>query len=112
MTNEYTIKIRSQQPPQVFIGGSLAGGKVVSISDDMPDSVSLAWLAERFPSYSKETIRKQLEPIKKGSAGKAIYDRVAAYQLLSNAQKGLVDHEKTSDLRQIYAKIPQALYFW
>lgn len=87
MTNEYTIKIRSQQPPQVFIGGSLAGGKVVSISDDMPDSVSLAWLAERFPSYSKETIRKQLEPIKQGSAGKAIYDRVAAYQLLSNAPK-------------------------
>ena len=87
MTNEYTIKIRSQQPPQVFIGGSLAGGKVVSISDDMPDSVSLAWLAERFPSYSKETIRKRLELINQGTTGKAVYDRVAACELLSGVKK-------------------------
>lgn len=85
MLNEYVIRIRSQQPPQIFIGGSLAGGKVVSIADDMPDTVSVAWLSERYPAFSKETIRKRLEPIKQGSAGKAIYDRVAACELLNGA---------------------------
>ena len=87
MTNEYTIKIRSLQPPKIFIGGSLAGGKVVSISDDMPDYVDVAWLSERYPIISKETIRKRLELIKQGTTGKAIYDRVAACELLSNATK-------------------------
>ena len=87
MTNEYTIKIRSHEPPKIFIGGSLAGGKVVSISDDMPDTVSVAWLSERYPSISKETIRKRLELIKQGTTGKAIYDRVAACELLSGVKK-------------------------
>lgn len=86
MLNEYVIRIRSQQPPQVFIGSSLAGGKVVSIADDMPDTVSVAWLSERYPAFSKQTIRAKLEPIKQGLAGnKAIYDRVAACELLSGA---------------------------
>lgn len=85
MLNEYVIRIRSQQPPQVFIGSSLAGGKVVSIADDMPDTVSVAWLSERYPAFSKQTIRAKLEPIKQGSSGKAFYDRVAACELLSGA---------------------------
>lgn len=87
MTNEYTIKIRSIEPPKIFIGGSLAGGKVVSISDDMPDYVDVSWLSERYPIISKETIRKRLELIKQGSTGKAIYDRVAACELLSGVKK-------------------------
>lgn len=87
MINEYVIRIRSQQPPQVFIGSRLAGGKVVSIADDMPDTVSVAWLSERYPAFSKQTIRAKLELIKQGSAGKAFYDREAACELLSGAIK-------------------------
>lgn len=87
MTNEYTIKIRSHEPPKIFIGGSLAGGKVVSISDDMPDYVDVAWLSERYPAFSKQTIRAKLEVIKQGSTGKSIYDRVAACELLSGVKK-------------------------
>ena len=87
MTNEYTIKIRSQQPPKIFIGGSLAGGEVVSISNDMPNYVDVAWLSERYQSISKETIRKRLELINQGTTGKAVYDRVAACGLLSGVKK-------------------------
>lgn len=84
---EYLIRIRSDQPPRVFLGDNVAGGEVVAVVDDNPVMVDIAWLLLRFPAMSRDTIRARLADIKQGTGKKCMYDRVQAMSLLAAKPK-------------------------
>lgn len=80
--NRYCIEILSDTPPKLFIGDSVAGGQVVAIKSDEPDTVSASWLSEK-TGLSKSTITAKLGTIAQGTDGKKMYARLPALHLLS-----------------------------
>lgn len=83
--NKYSIEIVSETPPRLFIGDSIAGGKVVAIKSDEPEFVSTAWLANK-TGLSKSTITDKLKTLAIGE-GKFTYPRTQALQLLQHGTK-------------------------
>lgn len=80
--NRYSIEILSDAPPRLFIGDVVAGGQVVAIKSDEPDTVSASWLSEK-TGLSKSTITAKLSSIAQGTDGKKMYARLQALHLLS-----------------------------
>lgn len=83
--NRYCIEILSDTPPRLFIGDSVAGGQVVAIKSDEPDTVSASWLSEK-TGLSKSTITAKLASIAQGS-GKKMYARQTALQMLGSTKQ-------------------------
>lgn len=79
--NRYCIEIIADSPPRLFVGDKIAGGQVVGVRSDEPDSVSASWLANK-TGLSKSTITNKLTTIAQGGDGKRIYPRMQALQLL------------------------------
>lgn len=80
--NRYSIEILSDTPPRLFIGDVVAGGQVVAIKSDEPDTVSASWLSDK-TGLSKSTITAKLATIAQGTDGKKMYSRLTALHLLS-----------------------------
>lgn len=80
--NRYCIEILSDTPPRLFIGDVVAGGQVVAIKSDEPDTVSASWLSDK-TGLSKSTITAKLSAIAQGTDGKKMYSRLQALHLLS-----------------------------
>lgn len=88
--NRYCIEILSDTPPRLFIGDVVAGGQVVAIKSDEPDTVSASWLSDK-TGLSKSTITAKLANIAQGTNGKKMYSRLQALTILKNdkqKQKG------------------------
>lgn len=86
--NRYSIEILSDTPPRLFVGDVVAGGQVVAIKSDEPDTVSASWLSDK-TGLSKSTITAKLANIAQGTNGKKMYSRLQALTMLKNdKQKG------------------------
>jgi hypothetical protein len=84
MMNKYIVVIESTKPPQLFLGDSLAGGKVVELkAEELPHRVTAAWLAQRF-NLSRKTIIEKVGLLNKGDQNKHLYDPKEVMPLLEN----------------------------
>lgn len=81
--NRYCIEIICDSPPKLLIGDTIAGGQVVGVRSDEPDSVSALWLSNK-TGLSKSTITTKLAVIAQGSKGKRFYPRLQALAMLSD----------------------------
>lgn len=79
---KYNLSLESDNPPEIFVGQNLAGGKVVKIEAEEKKTVSASELACIY-NYSAETIRKKLAGLNIGSAGKFQYPTREAHAILS-----------------------------
>ncbi len=81
---KYTIEIVSDIPPRLFLGDTIAGGKITAIkcANDEPQFVSAKYLAEKLGIH-RSTVTNKCREINKGTEGKAIYDREQAIILLT-----------------------------
>jgi hypothetical protein len=82
--NKYIVVIESSKPPQLFLGDSIAGGKVVELkAEELPRRVTAAWLSERF-NLSRKTIIEKIGIYNKGDENKHLYDPNEVMPLLEN----------------------------
>lgn len=82
--NKYIVVIESKNPPQVFLGDTLAGGKVIELkAQDLPNRVTAAWLSEKF-NLSRKTIIEKVGIYNKGDANKHLYDPKEVVPILEN----------------------------
>ena len=91
--NKYSIEIVSDAPPRLFIGDSIAGGKVIAIKDDNPSLVTVSWLAERY-GLSANTIGAKLSSIAQGTSGKRLYPRLQAMAILDSENQRKVGRKR------------------
>ena len=84
---KYKVTFESDVPPQIMLGQTLFGGKVVGLEmEKVPTLVSVSWLVEKY-GFAKTTIIKKLEGYNQGTNGKHLYDSKIAMLILSNPQK-------------------------
>ena len=82
--SKYTVVIDSDKPPQIYLGDILAGGKVIELkSEELPNRVTAAWLAERF-NLSRKTIIDKVGIFNKGDDNKHLYDPKEVMPILEN----------------------------
>lgn len=91
--NRYCIEIVADVPPRVYIGDSIAGGKVVAIKDDSPQMVTTKWLVERY-GLSANTIADKLSAIAQGTVGKRLYPRLQAIAILDGENQRKVGRKR------------------
>jgi hypothetical protein len=71
---KYIITVESERPPQLFLGDTIGGAKIISLKrEEYPDLVDTAWLIKRFP-MSRKTIIEKIGCFNVGTAGKHLYD--------------------------------------
>lgn len=85
----YQITVHSDDAPQITLGQTLAGAKVIELKDISRQNVTAKELAARF-GLSEQTIRDKCSTLNVGTSGKFLYDADKAVQLLSanSAKKG------------------------
>ena len=87
--NKYIVVIESAKPPQVFLGDTLAGGKVVELkAEELPKRVTAAWLSARF-NLSRKTIIEKIGDYNKGDGNKHLYDPNEVLPILENINLSL-----------------------
>lgn len=84
---KYTITVEADVEPQLYLGQSIFGGKIVQLKmEDLPALVPVSWLVERY-GLTKTTIIKKLEGYNQGTEGKHLYETKVAMMILSKPQR-------------------------
>ncbi len=68
--------------PEVFVGSSLGGARIISIEDISPKLISAAELAKQY-GISVDAVRDRCSEINRGTSGKCLYDPKQANIILT-----------------------------
>lgn len=83
---KYTIIIESSKPPDIMLGQSIGGGKVIELKQNSLELVTASDLAKKY-NLSVDTIRRKLEHINQGTAGKSLYNPIQAGEILKELER-------------------------
>lgn len=83
---KYTIIIESSKPPDITLGQCVGGGTVVELKQNQVELVTASDLAIKY-NLSVDTVRRKLEHINQGTAGKSLYNLNLADEILQGAER-------------------------
>lgn len=82
---KYTIIIESSKPPDIMLGQNIGGGMVIELKQNSLELVTASDLAVKY-NLSVDTIRRKLEYVNQGTAGKSLYNPHLADEILQGKE--------------------------